>query len=96
MTGGGLSAHRITLVWLVLVLATGVSWWLGTGVPAGASGSRLVATALLLVVAFVKVRLIVRHFMEVERAPLALRIATDAWIVVVGLALLAFYLRSAA
>jgi hypothetical protein len=91
----GLTAHRITLVWIVLMLATGLSWWLGTGGPSGAPVSRYVANSLLLVIAFVKVRLIVRNFMEVERAPPGLRLAADAWVVAVSVTLMALYLRSA-
>ena len=75
----------MTPVWFVLMLATGISWWLATGAYSSAPGSsRRLATACLLAIALIKVRLIVRHFMEVDRAPRALRFATDAWIVAAG------------
>jgi hypothetical protein len=88
-----MSRHAVTTVWLLLVLATGASWWLG-GASAASGAPTRVATAVLLLIAFVKVRLIVRYFMEVRHAPSALRIAFDAWIGLVCLALLVLYLRT--
>src|SRR5437764_13995502 len=55
--------HRTTVIWLLLVFATAGSWVLG-------SENR--GTALMLV-AFIKVRLVGLHFMELRSAPLALR-----------------------
>jgi hypothetical protein len=79
-----------TVVWLLLVLATGASWWLSGGVGT----SHAVAAAALLLLAFVKVRLIVMYFMEVHWAPIALRLGFDAWVTAVYCALLLLYLRT--
>ena len=87
-----MTRHAVTTVWILLVLATGASWWLG-GAGAAVTGTSRLVTAALLAVAFVKVRLIVLYFMEVRYAPTALRVGFDAWIVIVGLALLVLYLQ---
>ncbi|MGQ0621621.1 MAG: cytochrome C oxidase subunit IV family protein [Panacagrimonas sp.] len=82
-----------SLVWLALSLATGLSWWLGTGHLADESATGLRQTALVVIgIAFFKVRLVIQHFMEVRHAPLALRLITDGWVVGVCCAVMAFYL----
>jgi len=43
------------------------------------------------VIALVKVRVIMREFMEVRHAPALLRRLTDLWVVVTGLSLLGAY-----
>ncbi len=84
--------NRVTPVWFVLMLATGVSWWLATGTYSFAHDSRRLATAGVLVIALIKGRLIIRTFMEVGRAPRALRFAMDALLLALGTALLTLYL----
>lgn len=61
---------RITLAWLVLVAATIVSWQLGLD---HGIGSHVGASAVILVVSFVKVRIVGLYFMEIRNAPSALR-----------------------
>jgi hypothetical protein len=46
----------------------------------------------VLAMAFIKARLIIRYFMEVRTAPAWLKLATDAWLVVLWGAVLASYL----
>jgi len=86
------NGNRVTPVWFVLMLATGISWWLATGAYSSAHDSRRLATTGVLVIALIKGRLIIRTFMEVDRAPRALRFATDAWLLALGTALLTLYL----
>jgi hypothetical protein len=81
----------VTLVWAVLMLATGLSWWLGTH-PGGAATGGASATIVLLLVAFFKVRLVMMHFMEVRGAPLPLRVACEGWVIVTCGAVLGCYL----
>lgn len=72
-----------TLVWLVLMVATAAStWWL-----AGEAHGVGLASAAILVIAGVKVRLVLIHFMELGRAPWAWRLPLEAWplLVVAGL-----------
>lgn len=78
-------------VWAGLVVATLVSWWLGDhGGGDGASA----AVAAVVVVAFVKVRFVGRHFMELRDAPPLMRWIFDAYVVVVCAALVAIYVAT--
>lgn len=65
-----------TLVWLILAGVTAASWAVGHGI----SDPRTAGVAIL-AMAFVKARLVIRHFMEVRDAPPMLRVITDLWIV---------------
>jgi caa(3)-type oxidase subunit IV len=80
--------NTFTVVWAVLVLATVVSWFFGNdhGID-----DHSVVTTLVLVIAFVKARLVGMHFMELRFAPPALRIAFEVWCVASCLLLLGFY-----
>ncbi|ALL79386.1 hypothetical protein AD006_29345 (plasmid) [Pseudonocardia sp. EC080610-09] len=71
---------RPVVVWGALLLATVVSWWLGTdhGVE-GPFGSRI-TFGLVLLVAFVKIRLVGLDFMELRTAPRLLRLAFEGWV----------------
>lgn len=82
--------HPVTPVWLLLVCATALSWWMGNDSAALGIELRYVSTALL-VVAFIKVRFVIRFFMEVRHAPLALRLLADAWVFGVCAVLVALY-----
>jgi len=76
--------HRTTVIWLLLVFATAGSWVLG-------SENR--GTALMLV-AFIKVRLVGLHFMELRSAPLALRTLFEAYVVVVFTVVIVMYAQA--
>jgi multisubunit Na+/H+ antiporter MnhE subunit len=79
--------HPATLICALLMLATAVSWWLGT--DSFSTGSSVAGiTAALMVIAFVKVHFVIRYFMEVRLAPLALRLACGGWVVLVCAAIL--------
>ncbi|MFJ9588953.1 cytochrome C oxidase subunit IV family protein [Streptomyces acidicola] len=77
------------LVWAVLVTATAISWYLGDG-----HGARRAATVLVLVVAFGKVYLVGRYFMELREAPRALLLLFTGWTVAVCAVLVGMYLTS--
>ena len=74
----GLVRQPVTLVWALLVLATAVSWWSASG-GAIASGE---ATAIVMLVAAVKARAVIRQFMDLKRAPLAWRLVFEGWVAV--------------
>ncbi len=82
---------RVALVWVALVAATLLSWQLGGG-HGFAGGDPRSATVAVLVVAFVKVRLVGLHFMELRDAPRALRALFEGYVAVVGTALVVMYL----
>jgi hypothetical protein len=77
---------RVEVVWAVLVAATVLSWALGSE-----SAGQLSSVAML-VVASAKVRLVGRYFMEIRGAHLALRAFLDAYVVLVGMAMVVVYL----
>ncbi|MGQ0481841.1 MAG: cytochrome C oxidase subunit IV family protein [Pseudonocardia sp.] len=71
--------NRISVVWGVLIAATLLSWWLGTG---HGFDSVVTASVSILVVAFVKVRLVGLYFMELRDSPLPLRAIFEAYCLV--------------
>jgi hypothetical protein len=92
MTGQlvALLRNRISLIWLVLIAATLISWWIGTG----DAGNPQLGTAAVFVVVFIKVRLIGLYFMELRDAPLPLRLLFEGYCLIVCSTLLAMYLAS--
>lgn len=78
-------AHR---AWLVLMVATGITWYLG---EVGAAGTLSIVAMLL--IAFVKGRLVILDFMELREAPLIWRLLLEGWLIVVSsLILLAYWI----
>lgn len=88
----GENTRGITWTWLALTAITIGSWWLAPAHITGTAQASTVITALVLVLTFVKCRLIFRHFMEVRTAPGWLRHATDAWLVVLLATVFVIYL----
>jgi hypothetical protein len=86
-----LARTKATAVWLVLIGATLAASVLGS--DHATTGHRGVST-LILGVAFVKVRLVGIYFMELRRAPAALRLVFEGYCVVVFAAILGMYLAS--
>lgn len=78
----------VTVVWAALMLATCASTWL----LSKNSVTPEVATVAIMLVAAVKVRLVIRYFMEVRRAPLALRLVCDGWLLAVTALIMTVYL----
>jgi heme/copper-type cytochrome/quinol oxidase subunit 4 len=78
----------VGIVWAALMLATCASTW----VLSKNSVTPEVATVAIMLVAAVKVRLVMRHFMEVRRAPLALRLVCDGWLLAVTALIVTVYL----
>jgi Prokaryotic Cytochrome C oxidase subunit IV len=84
--------NRLTAVWLVLAGLTVVSWALAPAHSTGTVGASVPITVVVLAMALIKSRLVIREFMEVRTAPTWLRASTDAWLVVMFGAVLAIYL----
>ena len=74
--------------WLVLLVATGATWWLG---EVGAAGTGAILAMLAIV--FIKGRLVILNFMELRDAPLMWRLLLEGWLVLVSsLVLIAYWL----
>lgn len=74
--------------WLVLLVATGATWWLG---DVGAAGTG--AILAMLAIAIIKGRLVILDFMELRDAPLMWRLLLEGWMILVGgLILLAYWI----
>ena len=78
-------AHRAGLV---LMIATGITWYLGV---IGATGTPYIIA--MLIIAFIKGRLVILDFMELREAPLMWRLLLEAWLILVSsLILLAYWI----
>jgi hypothetical protein len=73
------------IVWGLLAAASLLSWGISDSGHASWQGVAVLAVAL------VKVRLIVRYYMEVRTAPLALRVGADAWLLGMAGGLIGLY-----
>ena len=82
-----LARRPATRIWLVLVTATTLSWWLGDG-----HGPRRIATVGVILVAMLKVFLVGQYFMELRDAPWLLRGIFEAFCVVLLMLLSTTYL----
>jgi len=85
-------SRAITYVWVILSAIAVVSWFLGPARVAGPVVASVPITVAVLAMAFIKARLIIGYFMEVRTAPVWLRLATDAWLIVLWGTILAIYL----
>jgi hypothetical protein len=81
--------NEIVQVWAVLVALTALSWWVGADHGVTAVG---VATVAVIVVAFVKVALIGRTFMELRHAAPVLKALFFGLTSVICLTLVGIYL----
>jgi hypothetical protein len=77
------------IVWLILVVATVISWTLGTQHIVASS---TVVSVCVLVIAFIKVRFVGLYFMELRDAPLPLRTVFEAYCIIVGGAVIGAFL----
>lgn len=74
-------------VWAALVVATCAStWWLSKDTLAPAVG-----TVAIIVIAAIKIRFVMRYFMELRDAPLPWQVVTDFWLLSVTGMILGIY-----
>ena len=85
--------NNLTYVWAFLVAITIASWWVGRGQVEAFHINATITTTVLLIAA-IKARLVIRHFMEVQHGPLWLKRACDGWLAFVFLMMLGFYWAS--
>jgi heme/copper-type cytochrome/quinol oxidase subunit 4 len=69
---------RVTGIWLLLLAITAASAWLGNG---HARDDRYLGAAII-ALAFVKIRFVILDFMEIRTAPVAMRLACEAWVII--------------
>jgi hypothetical protein len=81
---------RLLVVWIMLASLTLAYLWIDHTADGSLRSSALI-TSSVIVIALVKVRIIFREFMEVRNAPALLCRLTDAWVVIIGAALLGCY-----
>jgi hypothetical protein len=91
MTTRGPLRDAVSVAWALLIAATLISWTVGAEHGNGHTARQL-ATAIVLLVAFIKVRMVGMYFMELRYAPAVLRGLFEAWCLLVGACLLAMYL----
>jgi Prokaryotic Cytochrome C oxidase subunit IV len=85
------AANRITLVWLGLSAITLLSWWIGAKHGAEVFARSGIVTFSVILLAAIKIRFILREFMEVRSGPVLLKRLTDGVVVVMAGGLLAVY-----
>lgn len=81
---------RVSLVWIALMAITCVSTW-------GMSKEAIlpaVATAAIFLLAALKARLVLMHFMELRSAPAQWRLLFEAWVIVITAAITGIYLQT--
>ena len=80
--------NAITLTWMVLFVATAISWSL---VQESTQVNSLAAGVAILSLAFFKVRLILLYFMELRFAPQPWRGIFELWVLAVWAAVVYLY-----
>lgn len=71
-----------SVVWLILAGLTCVAWLIGNKYSSLVPEAFKYMTVAVVVLAFFKVRLVILYFMEIDHAPLPLRIIFEAWCVI--------------
>jgi hypothetical protein len=85
-------ALAITCVWSLLCAITIGSWWLSPAHPGKAAVPSVAITTAVVLLGFLKSRLIIQYFMEVRFAPRWLRLSVDAWLLTLWASVLVIYL----
>jgi amino acid transporter len=80
-----------TAVWAVLLLATLITWLLGAG-HAILVDNATIATVFVVLIAFIKVDLVGRYFMELNHAPRRLAFLFHGWTLITASVVISIYL----
>ena len=72
---------HLTIILVLLVSVTVLSWYLGTGGGAHPLAPNLMISAAVLFIALLKVWLIMREFMDIGTAPAWVLRVSSAWLV---------------
>lgn len=87
---------RLIVIWLALCAITIMQLWVGSIDGQAVLVRNSAIAASVVGIALVKVRIIIREFMEVRHAPVLLGRLTDLWVVLTGAILLGGYLAGTA
>ena len=85
------AGKRLGTVWLALSAITAISFWISSFDAQDALRPNAAITFSVIAIALIKVRVIIREFMEVRHAPLLLCRLTDLWLALTAVALLGTY-----
>lgn len=80
--------HPATAIWALLFGATCLSWFLGSNTASNAAFGAMG----IIVIALIKIRFVIMNFMEIRDAPPPWRWIFEAWLLMTGTAMIAFYL----
>jgi apolipoprotein N-acyltransferase len=86
-------SRAITYAWAVLCAITIGSWWLSPGHTTHTASPSVAITTAVVLLGFIKGRLVIRYFMAVNTAPRWLKLSTDAWLFALWAAVLAIYVH---
>ena len=90
-TFASLLRTKATAIWLILVTAATVSWWLGTDHGLAAGHDHTLVGVVIMLVAFFKIRLVGLYFMDLKDAPAVLRGLFEGYCVAVGALVIGMY-----
>jgi Prokaryotic Cytochrome C oxidase subunit IV len=91
------AARTTTYAWIILSANTIPSWWPTAGHTRGAAAvASAPITMALILLGFIKGRMIIRYFIEVRTAPPWLKLFAAAWLTAVWAGILAIYLHEGA
>jgi hypothetical protein len=74
-------SFSVNRIWLLLLAATGVTFWLGESGLSGSAG--MTAVLVMFGLAFVKALLVMQDFMELRHAPALWRRLLVGWLMLV-------------
>jgi Prokaryotic Cytochrome C oxidase subunit IV len=83
----------VTIVWLLLVMATGIAWLLGRNLVGYTGQATIYISVGLLLAAVFKIVLVTEYFMELRFAPRPLRALALIWICGTAATLIWIYSR---
>ena len=73
---------RMTWTWVLLSVITAISWALGSKHGDAPFAPNMAITGAVVLFSLIKVRFIIREFMEVRSCPNWIKRLSDAWLVV--------------
>jgi Prokaryotic Cytochrome C oxidase subunit IV len=83
--------NRLIYIWLFLSIITVFAWWMGSGHGANSYHANAAVSAVVVLLALVKTRLVIRNYMEVRLAPAWLQLTCDAWLLYLLVLITCFY-----